>query len=105
MLLLKKSTNSVSITPIDDNIINDPCTPTASCSQQNHSIGSEEKRREILAKKISPLTSGEGVPTLFKKKFLWPKSPIKTKSVTCKLNMPAVVHQINMKKKENLRNK
>jgi len=83
----------LNITPIslEDSYVHDPCTSTASCFQENILIGSEEKRQEILAKKISPMTSGKGVPSPFKRNLLWPKSPKKTTVTRRRLRMPAVV--------------
>ncbi|KAL4104680.1 hypothetical protein QTP88_019962 [Uroleucon formosanum] len=58
-----------------------PSTSTAGCFQKSTpATASEEKRREILAKKISPATGGEGVLSPFKKNLLWPKSPQKKKN-------------------------
>lgn len=82
------------ITPIsfEDSYVHDPCTSTASCSQENILIGSEEKRQEILVNKISPMTSGKDVPSPFKRNLLWPKSPKKKTSIPShRLRMPFVV--------------
>lgn len=94
-------TVSISTNPLGEEInntpnrapsISTPSTYTAGCFKKSiPATLSEEKRREILAKKISPATGGQGVPSPFKRNLLWPKSPQKNEIVRRRLQMPSVV--------------